>query len=132
MGKTLAVLGSGPGIGVGVAARFAVSGFTYIALVARNSDRLKQDEATVLDAIRSSGGNCQVKSWTCDLTDSQQLKRTLAEIEALGELECVLYNAARVAGKPPRDEKVDQIEADFKVRILLIYKGFANPVLRST
>jgi short-subunit dehydrogenase len=54
-GKALVVLGSGPGIGVGVACNFAVRGFTHVALVSRDQDRLKKDQDTVLDAIQERG-----------------------------------------------------------------------------
>lgn len=114
-GKTLVVLGSGPGIGVGIAQNFSVRGFTHVALVSRNADRLKEDEDKVLDAVQERGYTCQVKTWVCDLTDSAQLKKVLGEIESFGSLECVLYNAARVSGKPPLEENVEDIERDFKV-----------------
>jgi NAD(P)-dependent dehydrogenase (short-subunit alcohol dehydrogenase family) len=110
------VLGSGPGIGVSVASTFAVRGFTHIALISRDASRLSQDEDTVLTAIQERGYTCQVKTWSCDMTDDEQLKKTLGEVEKFGTLECVLYNAARVAGKPPLEESGEEIEADFKVR----------------
>lgn len=114
-GKTLVVLGSGPGIGVSTASTFAVRGFTHVALVSRDAERLKSDQDKVLDAIQERGYSCQVKAWTCDLTDFDALKRTLKEIESFGTLECVLFNAARVAGKPPLEEKLEDIERDFRV-----------------
>lgn len=113
--KQTQVLGSGPGIGVGVASAFAVRGFTHVALVARNAERLAQDEDQVLDAIQERGYTCQTKTWACDLTDFDSLKKTLAEIETFGRLECVLFNAARVAGKPPLEEGTEDIEKDFRV-----------------
>jgi short-subunit dehydrogenase len=51
-GRTLIILGSGPGIGVSVAKTFCVRGFTHVALVSRDKKRLDQDEDDVLDAIR--------------------------------------------------------------------------------
>jgi NAD(P)-dependent dehydrogenase (short-subunit alcohol dehydrogenase family) len=114
-GKTLLVLGSGPGIGVGVASTFSVRGFTHVALVSRDETRLKEDKGKVLDAIQERGYTCQVKTWVCDLTDLATLKKTLHEIEGFGTLECVLYNAARVAGKPPLEEALETFENDFKV-----------------
>ena len=53
-GKTLVVLGSGPGIGVAIAKTFSVRGFTHIALVSRNEERLRKDEDAVLDAVQGS------------------------------------------------------------------------------
>lgn len=120
-GKTLVVLGSGPGIGVAIAQTFSVRGFTHIALVARNSERLKEDQDKVYDAIQERGYSCQVKTWTCDMSDLDALKKTLGEIETFGGLECVLFNAARVAGKPALEEDIMAIESDFRV-------GFYSPL----
>ena len=119
-GKTLVVLGSGPDIGVAVPKVFSVRGFTHIALVSRNKSRLEKDEDSVLDAIQQRGYSCQTKTWPCDLTDFEQLDKTLSEIEKFGTLECVLFNAARVAGKPPLEESIEDIEQDFRVLRLLI------------
>ena len=93
-GKTLAVLGSGPGIGVAVARAFSVRGFTHVALVSRDKTRLGKDEDSVLDAIQERGYSCQVKTWSCDLSDLDHLEKTLLEVEEFGSLECVLFNAA--------------------------------------
>lgn len=116
-GKTILILGSGPGIGVGVAKTFSVRGFTHVALVSRDGQRLEKDQDEVLDAIQERGYSCQVKTWTCDLTDFGQLEKTLEEVKGFGSLECVLYNAARVAGKPPLEESIEAIERDFRVRL---------------
>lgn len=97
-GKTLLLLGSGPGIGVAIASAFAVRGFTHIALVARDGSRLKDDQNRVLDTIQERGYSCQVKTWVCDLMDFEALGRTLGEVQGYGGLECVVFNAARVAG----------------------------------
>jgi hypothetical protein len=115
-GKTLVVLGSGPGIGIAVAKVFSVRGFTHVALVSRNKDRLAQDEDQVLDAIQERGYSCRVKTWVCDIADMKQLQSTLKAIELFGSLECVLFNPARVAGLPPLEESAEAIEADFRVR----------------
>lgn len=114
-GKTLVVLGSGPGIGVQIACTFSVRGFTHIALVSRNQERLEKDWDRVLDAVQERGYSCQVKKWVCDLSDLDALNATLKEIERFGSLECVLFNAARVAGRPPLDESLEEIERDFRV-----------------
>lgn len=114
-GKTLVVLGAGPGIGLAVAQGFSVRGFTHIALVSRNKERLAKDQESVYDAIQERGYSCQVKTWACDLSDLESLSKVLGEIEGFGGLECVLYNAARVAGGPPLEEKTEDIEKDFRV-----------------
>ena len=122
-GRTLLVLGSGPGIGVAVARAFSVRGFTHIALVSRNKERLAEDEDSVLDAIQERGYSCQVRTWQCDLSDLEALKKVLGEVERFGTLECVFFNAARVAGKPPLEEGVEDIERDFKVRFHSFISG---------
>ena len=119
-GKTLAIFGSGPGIGVAVARAFSVRGFTHVALVSRDGSRLKTDQDQVLDAVQERGYSCQVKTWQCDLTDFDQLKSTLSDIENFGSLECVLYNAARVAGGPPLEESTEEIEQDFRVSLFSV------------
>ncbi|KAI7202944.1 hypothetical protein D0869_12126 [Hortaea werneckii] len=131
-GKTLVVLGSGPGIGVQVASTFSVRGFTHIALVSRNPERLEKDWDRVLDAVQERGYSCQVKKWVCDLSDLDALRATLKEIERFGSLECVLFNAARVAGKPPLDESLEEIERDFRTTNLACYATaqWAMPLLK--
>lgn len=121
-GKTLLVLGSGPGIGVNAANTFSVRGFTHVALVARNRERLEQDWDAVLTAVQERGYTCQVKKWVCDIANTEALKTTLEEIKSFGSLECVFFNAARVQGKPPLEEELGQIEYDFKVRLCDVLK----------
>jgi len=119
-GKTLVILGSGPGIGIAVARTFAVRGFTHIALISRSKARLAEDEDSVLTAIQERGYTCQVKTWECNIADLEQLKKTLKQVEGFGTLECVLFNAARVAGGPPLEESTEAIELDFRVGLLLL------------
>ncbi|KAF2158831.1 hypothetical protein M409DRAFT_71455 [Zasmidium cellare ATCC 36951] len=132
-GKTLLLLGSGPGIGISIASNFSVRGFTHIALVSRNTERLKQDQDTVLDAIQERGYSCQVKTWTCDLSDFEQLERVLGEVEGWGSLEVVVFNAARVAGKGPLEEGLEELERDFRLTNLALYKvaQWAIPILQA-
>ncbi|KAL1585967.1 hypothetical protein WHR41_04779 [Cladosporium halotolerans] len=131
-GKTLVILGSGPGIGIAVAQVFSVRGFTHVALVSRNKERLAQDEDKVLDAIQERGYSCRVKTWACDMADLKQLNSTLKEIESFGSLECVLFNPARVAGAPPLEESTEAIEADFRLTNLALYETakWAIPLLK--
>jgi len=131
-GKTLVILGSGPGIGIAVAKVFSVRGFTHVALVSRNKERLAQDEDNVLDVIQERGYSCRVKTWVCDIADLKQLNGTLKEIESFGSLECVLFNPARVAGKPPLEESNEAIEADFRLTNIGLHETakWAIPLLK--
>ena len=115
--KTLVVLGSGPGIGVAIASTFAERGFTHVALASRDEGRLVQDQGRVMAASRENHLDVQVRTWVCDLSNLGQLNNTLAEIESFGSLECILFNAARVGGKPPLAETVEDIERDFRVSL---------------
>ncbi|KAK5111868.1 hypothetical protein LTR62_004600 [Meristemomyces frigidus] len=130
--RTLLLLGSGPGIGVAIASCFATRGFTHIALVSRNASRLKEDKDKVLDAIQERGYSCQVKTWACDLTDLEHLKKTLGEVEGFGGLDSVVFNAARVAGRPPLEEEVESIRKDFELTNIALYvtAQWAFPILQ--
>lgn len=119
--RTLVVLGSGPGIGVAIASAFAVRGFTHIALLSRDATRLSQDEDTVLTAIQERGYTSRVQTWAVDLCDTTALKAALSEIQSFGSVECVLFNAARVAGKPLLEESVDDVARDFATTNLALY-----------
>ena len=131
-GKTLLVLGSGPGIGIAVAKVFSVRGFTHVALVSRNKERLAQDEDGVLDAIQERGYSCRVKTWVCDISDLKQLNSTLKEIESFGSLECVLFNPARVAGEPPLEESTEAVEKDFRVCMLTLQRRNSKTNMNSS
>ncbi|KAK4495176.1 hypothetical protein PRZ48_013503 [Zasmidium cellare] len=134
-GRALLLLGSGPGIALSLAKTFSVRGFTHIALVSRDSSRLAQDQDAVLDTIQERGYSCQVKTWSCDLCDFERLGVVLGEVEewSRGGLEVVVFNAARVAGGPPLEESIEDIEKDFRLTNLALYKvaQWAIPLLRS-
>ncbi|KAH9843306.1 short-chain alcohol dehydrogenase [Teratosphaeria destructans] len=133
-GKTLVVLGSGPGIGLAVATTFSVRGFTHVALVSRDGERLQCEWDAVLEAVRERGYVCQVKTWTCDLGDFERLGTTLREIEGFGRggVECVFFNAARVAGRPVLEEGTEEMERDFRLTNLALYEvaKWALPLLQ--
>ncbi|KAK3067688.1 hypothetical protein LTR53_015293 [Teratosphaeriaceae sp. CCFEE 6253] len=130
--RTLLVLGSGPGIGVAVACTFSVRGFTHVALVSRDKTRLAQDEDRVYDAIQERGYSCQVKTFVCDIANLDTLRETLKVVESFGSLECVLFNPARVAGKPALEESIDAIQNDFQLTNLALYETaqWAIPLLK--
>ena len=96
--KAVIILGSGPGIGVGVASHFASQpSFARIALLSRNTERLEQDKKTVLEASNRSKSELTVKTYAVDLANIAQLKETLAKVENdLGPPKVVIYNASRL------------------------------------
>ncbi|KAK5011280.1 hypothetical protein LTR28_004232 [Elasticomyces elasticus] len=111
--RTLLVIGSGPGIGVHVAAEFAKRGFTKIALVSRTAEQLSADKMAVLQAAGSTGVLASVHTFQCDIGNSARLKQMLDEVEELGAIECVFFNAARVGPSRFFDFPVEAFEEDF-------------------
>ncbi|CEL06534.1 hypothetical protein ASPCAL09707 [Aspergillus calidoustus] len=129
--RLLLLLGSGPGIGVSVASRFARSHFSAVALIARNAEQLSKDRAAVLAAAADAGRQVEVRTWQTDVSELELLEKTLREVEAFGSVECVYFNAARVAPSPLLEFPVEGIEADFRVSALALYTTarWAMPLL---
>jgi NAD(P)-dependent dehydrogenase (short-subunit alcohol dehydrogenase family) len=96
--KVLVVVAAGPLIGVGVAALFAQKGFSHIALLSRNAERLRQDAKDGGLPVGTDGTNIVVKTYAADVTIPDSLNSALREIEAdFGAPEVVVYNGARVS-----------------------------------
>lgn len=92
----LVIFGSGPGIGVHVASRFARGGFEKVILLSRNARRLNDDAFLVY----SNAPHVQVNTVTADLTKPAEVQRALRKVEDLlgnTPIECVHYNAAKVS-----------------------------------
>ncbi|PKX91460.1 putative short-chain alcohol dehydrogenase [Aspergillus novofumigatus IBT 16806] len=129
--KTLLLIGSGPGIGVSVASLFAQRYFDNIALFARNPIQLEKDRETVLASAASVNRVVTVQTWQVDISDLRRLEEALFEVAQFGALECVYFNAARVAPSPFFDFPISGIEEDFKVSNLALYAvaKWAMPLL---
>lgn len=117
--RVLIMLGSGPGIGVGVASHFASQNFDKIALLSRNAERLNHDAASVLEAVKQSKGtdsNVTVKTYAVDVSDVKILEAVLQQVVAeLGKPEVVVYNAARLGGGKFFEANEESVNNDFKV-----------------
>lgn len=112
-GKTLLVLGSGPGIGRSVATLFASKGYTNVVLVARRADSLKAEQAALEQAV---GSQIHVRTIVADVTDTDALREGLNETDAaFGKPECVFFNAARVLPSAFFAHDVKEIEYDLRV-----------------
>ncbi|KAL2840274.1 hypothetical protein BJY01DRAFT_250053 [Aspergillus pseudoustus] len=131
--RLLLLLGSGPGIGASIASLFTKNHpFNAIALIARTASQLERDHETVLAAAATAGRqDIDVRTWQVDIGDLDLLQRTLGEIEAFGQLECVYFNAARVGPSPLLEFGVCGIEEDFRVSNLALYvtARWAMPLL---
>lgn len=112
--KLFIVVGSGPGIGVAAASKFASEGFN-VALLSRNADRLLEDAAKVKKVATNS---VQVHTFPTDATDHVALKKSLEEVQQkFGSPEVVLYNAARVEPSTFGETTPEQVLDDLKVRL---------------
>ncbi|KAL5355049.1 hypothetical protein BJX96DRAFT_170300 [Aspergillus floccosus] len=112
--RTLLFLGSGPGIGVAVASRFAQERFDRVALFARTQSQLQLDKEAIQTAAQRAGRQVLVKTWQVDISDMDQLKAALKEVESFGTLECVYFNPARVGESMFFDFPTEKIQSDFQ------------------
>jgi len=112
-GKTIFVIGSGPGIGRSVTTLFAKNGYSNVALIARRAEQLSVEQKAIEE---STGPHTKVKTYAVDVVDSEALIKALDDAEAaLGKPEVVFYNAARVLPSALLTHEVKDIEYDFKV-----------------
>ena len=115
---SVVIIGSGPGIGTTTAAHFASHGFSSVALVSRNLERLNQDATTVHQANPVA----TVSVYATDVGDETRLNTTLTSIESdLGSPEVVLFNAAGMAPTTIGNEPAANILADFKMMNIGLY-----------
>lgn len=89
------IIGSGPGIGRHVAAKFAAQGFTKVALLARRAEKLHADRHFVISMANSK--DIQVNIYPVDITNLSLFKTVLEQVQDdLGTPEFVSFNAAQV------------------------------------
>lgn len=104
----------GPGIGSATAKEFAATGsFSKIVMVSRNEARLQKESEAVRKAATS---NVEVISIPCDLSDLSALQKALEEIQNLGPLGGIFFNAAQINIVDPLTAPVDELVEDFRVR----------------
>lgn len=114
--NTFVLFGSGPGIGLHVATRFAQKQFQHVILLSRNQDRLEKEAAEV----RAARPGVKVTVIACDLSKSQSVREALATIDQVLQndgttLEVVCFNAARVQPTNLLVATPEEYEVDFKV-----------------
>ena len=109
------VAGAGPGLGAGIARRFAAAGLT-VALVARKEERLRD----LADEIAAQGGHAFPAP--ADIRDEDAVAALFAAIENhRGPIEAVAFNAGAQFRAPLLDTPADMFE---KVWRLGCYAGF--------
>jgi NAD(P)-dependent dehydrogenase (short-subunit alcohol dehydrogenase family) len=109
------VAGAGPGLGAGIARRFAAAGLN-VALIARKEDRLRE----LAEEIAAAGG--QAFPAPADVRDEAAVADLFAAIEAEhGPIEAVAFNAGAQYRAPLLDTSPEMFE---KVWRLGCYAGF--------
>jgi short-subunit dehydrogenase len=113
--QTLVLIGSGPMIGVSSASLFATRKFSNIALISRDLTRLAQDRDSVLSAARAAGKNVNVRIFATDIKNTPMFEKVLKEVEKMGHILIVVFNAARVGPSEMFKFPEEEIVEDFKV-----------------
>lgn len=128
--KLIVILGSGPGIGVGVASHFASQSFGRVALISRNAERLKEDAETV--KADSGKKDLQVKVYAVDVGNVLALEKTLGQVaHDLGPPEVVVYNAARLRQSKFGDVPAKELTEDFQVCFIFPAHGRCDLGIRA-
>jgi len=129
----LVVIGSGPGIGLHVASKFAASGFNRIFLLSRNANRLEDDRRTVISA--SGRSDIHIQNIVADISSQESLANAFQEIEQTGvPVEVVFFNAARVETSEMPNFPIEEVDVDIKVSLLALYQTsqWAVPLFRAS
>lgn len=94
-GRTIAVLGAGPGLGSAVARRFGTEGYS-VALMARRPEQLRQ----MAEELRAQG--ITASAFPVDLTDLDAMRAALAGAEQqLGPIDVLYLGATSDAPHTP-------------------------------
>jgi len=110
-GKTVLVTGGSRGLGL-VLARELVNRGARVAICARSPEEL---DRAAFD-LRQRGG--RVLPVPCDLTDPDQVRRTVAEVErTLGPIDVLINNAGVIGVGPMEEMRHEDYELSLKVHL---------------
>lgn len=109
MSRPLAlVTGVGPGTGSAIVRRLAAGGYS-VAILARDAERLASLERDV----------AETKAYPCDVTDTEQLDRTVAAVQHdLGSPSVLVHNAVGGAFGSFQDIDPQILERNFQVNVM--------------
>jgi NAD(P)-dependent dehydrogenase (short-subunit alcohol dehydrogenase family) len=113
--QTVVIIGSGPMIGVSAASLFATRKFSNIALISRDPVRLSHDRDAVLAAAKAAGKDVTVRTFATDIKNTPAFEKVLKEVETMGRISVVIFNAARVGPSELFKFPEEEIIEDFKV-----------------
>ena len=109
--KTFLSIGSGPGMGLATAERFAKEGF-HVILSARNASRIRQ----LADQLKAKGYDAEVR--TVDTSDPASVAALVAEVEKqFGQIDVLHYNAASMRKATLGEQPRETLNSDLAVNI---------------
>ena len=109
--KTFLSIGSGPGIGLAVATRFAREGFRVV-FSARDASRTRE----LADGLRAQGHTVEARA--VDAADPDGVAALVADVEAaFGGLDVLHFNAASMRNQTLEQQPRDTFNADLAVNI---------------
>ncbi len=112
MGRTIAIVGAGPGIGMAVAERFGREGFS-VALVARNAARL----TTQVETLRGQG--ITAEAFAADVLDRPALVQALERAATrFGGIDVLEYGVASGSLQKPLEITPDGVQVQLDVAVL--------------
>lgn len=115
----LLLIGSGPGIGLSTATLFATKKSKSVGIISRNASRLAQDQQAIEEEALKSGSEVKVSCWSVDITKPEPFENVLKLAkETLGNITCVIFNAARVAPSELLKFPEEEIMEDFKASVI--------------
>jgi gluconate 5-dehydrogenase len=100
-GKVAVVTGASSGLGIQMAKALARNGAS-VAIVARRQEQLE----TVRGEVEALGAVC--KAYVCDVTQNDQIEKTVAAIEADFKKIDILCNNAGIGWGEPADKQADK------------------------
>jgi len=109
--KTILIVGSGPGISLSVAYRFAREGFQTV-FVARNEKSLQQ----LSQKLNNLGFKASYQ--ICDVTDFEKTQQVIKQINTQSPIDVVLYNAAASTGSNMEEISNKSLTSDFEVNVV--------------
>ena len=109
--KTFLSIGSGPGMGLATAERFAKEGFRVV-LSARNLNKVQE----IAGLLRAKG--CEVAVETVDASDPSSVAGLIAKVEnEFGTIDVLHYNAASMRKATLTEQPRDTFNEDLAVNI---------------
>ena len=109
--KTFFSIGSGPGIGLSTAKRFAQEGF-HVVVSGRNTENLEHVRSQLAEA------GCSVEAIPLDASDLQAVRSTILDIASRhGGIDVLHYNAAAMHASTIDTQPLDTFVPDLAVNI---------------